>query len=660
MRRWWAVAAVALLAGACTGDGATTAATSPSTTAVAAPTTTAAATSTTTTTPAVEPYRDPSLPIEDRIDDLLGRMTLDEKIGQMTLVEKGSIQPPQVTERFVGAVLSGGGGAPSPNNPAAWVEMTTGFQDAALATRLGIPLLYGADAIHGHNNLRDAVVFPHNVGLGATRSPELVAQIARITAIEAAATGVSWNYAPVLAVPQDIRWGRSYEAYGEDPLLVTELGTAFLEGLQGAALDAPDTMLATPKHFVGDGATEWGSSTTGAYQIDQGDARISEDELREVHLAPYEAAVDAGALSVMASFSSWQGTKLHASEELVAGVLKDELGFEGFVVSDWAAIDQIDPGDYYRSVVAAINAGVDMNMVPTNYELFQTALRGAVNQGDVPQERVDDAVRRILRAKFALGLFEQPYPDPALLDAIGSDEHRAVAADAVARSLVLLVNDGETLPVTGSTIFVAGAAANDVGRQSGGWTISWQGDTGSITAGTTILDGIEAQAGDGVAVVYDRFGRFDGDGVPERADVGIVVIGERPYAEGAGDDPDLRLGAREIEIVLDVRGRVDALIVVLISGRPLLLDEILPAADAVVAAWLPGSEGAAVAGPLFGAVPFTGRLPYTWPRAADQLPFADLTSAGGACATPLLPIDHGLAAADAFRPELVECGAAAG
>ncbi len=659
MRRRVVLVVVGLLLAACNGGAADETTSVPATTVAPVATSTSTAT-TTPPAPDLAPYRDRSLPVEDRIDDLLGRMTLDEKIGQMTLVEKGSIRPSQVTERFVGAVLSGGGGAPRPNNPGAWVEMTAEFQDAALATRLGIPLLYGADAIHGHNNLRDAVIFPHNVGLGAARSPELVARIARITAVEAAATGVFWNYAPVLAVPRDIRWGRTYEAYGEDPQLVTELGTAFIRGLQGAGLDAPDTMLATPKHFVGDGATEWGSSTTGSYQIDQGDARITEDELREVHLAPYVAAVDAGALSVMASFSSWQGTKLHASEELLTGVLKDELGFEGFVVSDWAAIDQIDPGDYYGSVVSAINAGVDMNMVPTNYELFITALRGAVNQGDVTQERVDDAVRRILRAKFALGLFEQPYPDPALLDAIGSDEHRAVAADAVEQSLVLVVNDGETLPIAASTIFVAGAAANDVGRQSGGWTISWQGDTGSVTAGTTILDGIEAQAGDGAAVLYDRFGRFDGDGVPARADVGIVVVGERPYAEGAGDDPDLRLDDREIEIVRDVTERVDALVVVLVSGRPLLLDEILPAADVVVAAWLPGSEGAAVAGPLFGETSFTGRLPYAWPRAAEQLPFAYPTSAGGVCSTPLLPFGHGLAASEASRPELVECGAGAG
>ncbi len=645
---------VGLLAAACNGSGTPTTTAAPAPT--AAPVTTAAPASTTTATPAttepvVEPYRDSSLPVEQRIDDLLARMTLDEKIGQMTLVEKNSIGPSQVTARFVGAVLSGGGGAPSPNTPGAWVEMTTEFQDAALATRLGVPLLYGADAIHGHNNLRDATIFPHNVGLGAARSPGLVARIARATAVEAAATGVFWNYAPVLAVPQDIRWGRAYEAYGEDPLLVTELGTAFVRSLQGSGLAEPDTMLATPKHFVADGATEWGSSTTGSYQIDQGDARIGDDELRAVHLAPYVAAVDAGALAVMASFSSWQGTKVHASEELLTGALKQELGFQGFVVSDWAAIDQIAPGDYYGSVVTAVNAGVDMNMVPTNYDLFITALRGAVNQGDVTEERIDDAVRRILRAKFALGLFEQPYPDPALLDHIGSDEHRALAAEAVEQSLVLLVNDGETLPITGTTIFVAGSAANDVGRQSGGWTISWQGDTGSITEGTTILDGVVARAGDDSTVVYDRFGRFDGE-----ASVGIVVVGERPYAEGMGDSPRLRLDEREVEMVLEVRERVDALIVVLISGRPLLLDGVLEAADVVVAAWLPGSEGAAVAGPLFGDAEFTGRLPYAWPRAVEQLPLANLTSVGGECSTPLFPFGHGLSATEAFRPELIECG----
>ncbi|MDX1689791.1 MAG: glycoside hydrolase family 3 protein, partial [Acidimicrobiia bacterium] len=593
-------------------------------------------------------YLDPDAAIDDRIEDLIGRMTLDEKIGQMTLVAQAFVSPSQIGDNAIGAVLSGGGGAPEPNTPAAWIEMITAFQDAALSTRLGIPILYGSDAVHGHNNLLDAVIFPHNVGLGATRSPDLVERIGRATAVETAATGVSWNYSPVLAVPQDIRWGRTYEAFGESTELVTELGVAMLRGLQGDDLAAPDTVLGTPKHFVGDGATEWGSSTSETYWIDQGDARISEEELRSVHLAPYVDAVEAGALSIMASYSSFQGRKLHAHRELLTDVLKGELGFEGFVVSDWAGIDQIEPTDYSASVVAAINAGIDMNMVPGT-DAFIDVLREAVDRGDVPIERIDDAVRRILRAKFALGLFEQPYPDPALLGSIGSPAHRDLAEEAVARSLVLLVNDGETLPVEGQTILVAGAGADDIGRQSGGWTIEWQGGVGPITEGSTILDGIRRHAGPDTTLVFEPRGRFD---ATDRGDVGIVVVGELPYAEGVGDTSRPVVRDHEVALVLDIRERVDRLVVVVVSGRPVVLGEIAHTADAVVAAWLPGSEGAAVAAPLFGAAPFTGLLPFAWPRSTQQLPLGHDTGTTG-CSGPLFPYGHGLTAEEPYRP--TEC-----
>ncbi len=607
----------------------------------------------TTTTATVEPYRNPELPVEARIDDLLARMTLDEKIGQMTLVAESFVSPSQVADNLIGAVLSGGGGAPEPNTVDAWIDMTAGFQGAALSTRLGIPILYGSDAVHGHNNLLGAVIFPHNVGLGATRSADLVERVGRATAVEAAATGVSWNYSPVLAVPQDIRWGRTYEGFGEDTELVTNLGVAMMRGLQGSDLADPATVLATPKHYVGDGAAEWGTSTSESYWIDQGDTSIDESELRRIHVAPYIDAVDNGALSIMASYSSFQGTKLHASGYLLTDVLKGELGFEGFVVSDWAAIDQIDPDDYYRSVVTAINAGVDMNMVPGAFDLFIAAMREAVDTGEVAVPRIDDAVRRILRAKFELGLFERPYPDPALTEAIGSEAHRALAAEAAARSQTLLTNDGVAVPVSGASIFVAGVAADDVGWQSGGWTISWQGGTGPITTGTTILDGIREQAGDAL-VVYDRNGLFAGDGVPERADVGIVVVGERPYAEGVGDNGRLTIDGGQLAIVAATATRVDSLVVVVLSGRPLIMDEVFSTADAVVAAWLPGSEGAAVAAPLFGAAPFEGRLPFTWPRSVEQLPLRESGSAAQGCDAPLFPFGHGLAAGDVFVVEL-EC-----
>ncbi len=329
-------------------------------------------------------YLDAQQPIEARVEDLLARMTLAEKIGQMTQIEKGSINPRAVTEYAIGSVLSGGGGYPSPNTPATWAEMVNGYKAAALDTRLSIPLLYGVDAIHGHNNVQGAVIFPHNVGLGATRNADLVRRIGEVTALEVAATSIEWNFAPVLAVPQDIRWGRTYEAFSEETALVTELATAYLEGLQGASLADPHTILATPKHFVGDGGTSWGTSTTENYMLDQGVTDVDEATLRAIHLPPYLDAIDAGAQSIMVSYSSWDGMKMHAHHYLITEVLKGELGFEGFVLSDWGAIDQISP-DYYEAVVTAINAGIDMNMVPYGYQRFITTLTQAVERGDVSQ-----------------------------------------------------------------------------------------------------------------------------------------------------------------------------------------------------------------------------------------------------------------------------------
>lgn len=586
-------------------------------------------------------YTNPDLPVAERVDDLLARMTLAEKIGQMTLVEKNSVTPDGVADQLLGGVLSGGGGYPPGNTPEGWVDMVRAYQDAALQTRLGIPLLYGVDAVHGHNNLKGATIFPHNIGLGATQNPDLLTQIGRATAVEVAATGIFWNYAPVLAVPQDVRWGRTYEAFGENTELVTQLATAYQRGLQGADLADPQTVLATPKHFVADGGTAWGSSTTGDYQIDQGDAQMDEATLRAVHLPPYQAAIDAGALSVMVSFSSWNGTKMHAHDYLLTEVLKGELGFDGFLVSDWQAIDQIDPGDYDASVVTAVNAGIDMNMVPYDAGRFIRTLTRAVENGDVSQARIDDAVRRILTAKFALGLFERPYADPDLLSQIGSDAHRDLAREAVRQSLVLLKNEGDALPLSADTplIFVAGEAADDIGIQSGGWTIEWQGQVGNITPGTTLLDGIEAAVGPNTAVHFDRFGKFDrvddAGGNPAIADIGIAVVGERPYAEGVGDSADLSLAESELAIIDRLRERSKQLVVVLISGRPLIVTEPLATADAFVAAWLPGSEGAGVADVLFGAAPFSGKLPYSWPHDVDQLP------AAGA-ADPLFASGYGL------------------
>jgi beta-glucosidase len=577
-------------------------------------------------------------------------MTLAEKIGQMTQVEKNSISPNAVAELGIGSVLSGGGGYPRPNTPAAWAEMVAEFDAAARDSRLGIPLLYGYDAIHGAAAVDGATIFPQPIALAATGDAALVRRTARITAIESAALGVRWNFAPVLAVVQDVRWGRTYETFGEDTAAVTELGAAYLRGLQDPddapratdhGLLDPTTVLATPKHFIGDGATAFGSSTQNImdtqYLLDQGDMQLDMPAIRQLLVPPYAAAIESGALSVMASFNSWQGEKVHGRTDLLTGLLKDEMNFRGFVVSDWGGCDQIT-ADYDAAIIRCINAGVDMNMVPQNYERFIETLTEAVERGDVTEARIDDAVRRILTVKFEMGLFDAlPATNPAL---VGAADHRAVAREAVRRSLVLLQNDNAALPIDRAAtplLFVAGAAADDAGTQAGGWTIDWQGVPGqAISGATTILDGLVAVGGQGVAVEYDRDGEFDGDAI---APVGIVVLAEEPYAEGVGDRADLALSAGDIALIERVSARSERTVVVLLSGRPLIISDALPLAGAWVAAWLPGSEGAGVADVLFGDAPFSGTLPVSWPRSADQLPLSTLLADP---AGPLFPRGFGL------------------
>lgn len=590
-------------------------------------------------------YLDPQQPVEKRVEDLLERMTLEEKIGQMTQVEKDTIPPPDIARYLIGSVLSGGGGSPDPNTVGSWAAMVDGFQTFAIQTRLGVPLIYGADGVHGHSNVWGATIYPHNIGLGATRDPALVEAIGRATAEEMAATGVRWNFAPVVAVPQDIRWGRTYEGYSEDTGLVTLLGTAYLQGLQNPDgeinLEHPLAVLATPKHFIGDGGTAWGSSQTDSYQLDQGDMLFDEAGIREKFLPPYQAAIESGAHSIMVSFNSWQGTKLHAHRYLLSEMLKSELGFTGFLISDFKAIDQI-PGDYYSDVVTSINAGLDMIMVPYDYRTFISTLTMAVEKGDVTMDRIDDAVGRILRVKFAMGLFERPFSNPASLSLVGSPEHRSLARRAVAKSLVLLKNAGSTLPLSKETplIFVAGGAANDIGKQCGGWTITWQGQPGNITPGTSIVQAIRAAVADGTRVEYSQGGAFDQvtgeNSQPAIAHVGIVVVGENPYAEGPGDRAELSLPAGDRELIQRMRARSQKLVVILISGRPLVITGELSQADAWVAAWLPGTEGHGISDVLFGDLPFTGKLPYTWPRAHDQLPL------GAGEGAPLFPYGYGL------------------
>ena len=608
-------------------------------------------------------------------------MTLAEKIGQMTQVEKYSISPDDVAEYGIGSVLSGGGGNPIPNTPETWRDMVAAFEDGALRSRLGIPLLYGVDAVHGHNNVYGATIFPHNIGLGATRDPDLIRRVARVTAEELIATGVRWDFAPPVSVPQDIRWGRAQEAYSEDTELVAELGVAFLRGLQdanGAGLANPAAVLGSVKHYVADGGTAWGSAGEGTevgestgcdgsppppeeiseerrrileqhenqfgelyehgiwgQRIDQGVADISEEELRRVHLAPYVAAIANGARNIMVSLSSWQDTKMHAHRYLLTDVLKGELGFDGFLVSDWMAIDYLDE-DYDTAVAMGINAGVDMVMVPHDWHDFRGALTLAVETGAVPMERIDDAVRRILKVKAEMGLFAGVRADSESVADFGSAEHRAVAREAVAKSLVLLENNG-ALPMAkdAGLIYVAGRPAADIGLQCGGWTIEWRGIPGGNIPGTNLLDAVTDAVNEGTEVAYSAAGYFD----DRIADVGLVVLSEPPYAEMTGDRADLTLPPEEIELIERMRSQCRTLVGILYTGRPLIITDQVAAFDALVAAWLPGSEGAGITDVLFGDAPFTGKLPYSWPRSDQQIPLAALEADSD---SPLWPRGHGL------------------
>ncbi len=583
-------------------------------------------------------------------------MTIAEKIGQMTQVDRNVLTPQDVTDYSIGSVLSGGGeGLGDKNAPEDWAAMADGFQKGALQTRLKIPILYGVDAIHGFGNMYGATVFPHQIGLGAADDPALVEQIGRATAEEMVASGVRWNFAPMLCVPQDIRWGRTYECYSENTGMVTRLNTAFIKGTQvtasGQGLADPLAVLATPKAFLGDGGTTWGSSTYDSYKLDEGDTRMDEATFRRVFLPPYKAAVDAGAQNIMVSFSSWNETKMHANKYLLTDVLKGELGFKGFLLSDWGGIDYVAP-DFYTAVVTSINAGIDMAMVSQQYKDYLAAMQRGVSSGAIPQSRVDDAVRRILTVKFAMGLFERPYSDPANRSLVGTQAHKDLARKAVQESLVLLKNDNQALPLSkdASLILVAGEGGNDIGMQSGGWTIHWQGQKGSITPGTTILQGIQAAASPNTKVEFSAFGVFPY--LFGKADVAIVVIGENPYAEGVGDTAYLALNQRDL--VTRMKEQANKVIVVILSGRPVLMGEAIHQWDAVVAAWLPGTEGEGVADVLFGQVPFTGKLPYTWPRSIDQVPFdfSNLRTQG--CSAPLFPFGYGLKIGDT-SPAIPEC-----
>ncbi|KAM3260275.1 hypothetical protein ACQJBY_051502 [Aegilops geniculata] len=592
-------------------------------------------------------YKDPKQPLGVRIKDLLGRMTLAEKIGQMTQIERENATAEAMSKYFIGSVLSGGGSVPSPQaSAAAWQSMVNEMQKGALSTRLGIPMIYGIDAVHGHNNVYKATIFPHNVGLGATRDPMLIKRIGEATALEVRATGIPYAFAPCIAVCRDPRWGRCYESYSEDPKVVQSM-TTLISGLQGDVpagsegrpyVGGSKKVAACAKHYVGDGGTFMG--------INENNTVIDAHGLMTIHMPAYYNSIIRGVSTVMTSYSSWNGKKMHANHFLVTDFLKNKLKFRGFVISDWQGIDRITspPGvNYSYSVEAGVGAGIDMIMVPYAYTEFIDDLTYQVKNNIIPMSRIDDAVYRILRVKFTMGLFESPYADPSLVGELGKQEHRDLAREAVRKSLVLLKNGKSAsspllpLPKKAGKILVAGSHADDLGLQCGGWTITWQGQTGNDkTAGTTILSAIKSTVDPSTEVVFTE--NPDSAAVDSgKYDYAIVVVGEPPYAETFGDNLNLTIPAPGPSVIQSVCKSVRC-VVVLISGRPLVVEPYIGAMDAFVAAWLPGSEGQGVADALFGDYGFSGKLARTWFKSVDQLPM----NVGDKHYDPLFPFGFGL------------------
>lgn len=587
--------------------------------------------------------------IAGQVHGLLSRMTVDQKLGQMIQTERMVITPDEVRDHHIGSVLSGGGSAPGANRAADWVAMNDAYWLASMSDaggRLPIPLLYGVDAVHGHANVLGATVFPHNIGLGAAHDPDLLERIGQVTAREILATGVEWTFAPTLAVARDIRWGRTYESYSEDPARVAAYAGPFVRGLQGDL--GRDAVIACAKHWIGDGGTDGGK--------DQGNTILPEEELMRTHGTPYLPALAEGVLTVMASFNSWNSKKCHGHRYLLTDVLKGRLGFTGFIISDWDGADYLSD-DFAEAVIMAANAGIDMFMVSADWRRCLGQLRRAVHDGAVPMERVDDAVRRILTVKHRYGLFTRPRPAArhwSRTETLGAPDHRAVAREAVRKSLVLLKNEGKHLPIRrDARLLVAGKNADNRGHQCGGFTVAWQGTSGNdaIIGGTSIWEGIRAVAPG--ALLSPDGSAAD----PAAHDLAIVVIGERPYAEGFGDirSDDLvgagsggggrtaklpaygrtielaSLHPEDIATIRAIAAKGIPVVTVLVSGRPLVVNQELAASAAFVAAWLPGSEGQGVADVLFGEQDFQGRLSFSWPAAepVDR-------------SRPLFPLGYGL------------------
>nr|XP_048325277.1 beta-glucosidase BoGH3B-like isoform X3 [Ziziphus jujuba var. spinosa] len=599
-------------------------------------------------------YKNSKEPIEARVKDLLSRMTLEEKVGQMTQIERRVATSHAIKNLGIGSILSACGNGPQFEKPLSndWADMVDMFQKWALDSRLGIPLVYAIDAVHGNGSVYGATIFPHNIGLGATRcyrDPDLAQRIGRATAIEVRASGIHWNFGPCVSVCKDPRWGRCYESYNENTEIVRKM-TSTVTGLQGQPpeghpqgypfLEGRDNIISCAKHFVGDGGTKEG--------VNEGNTEIEESELKRIHMLPFIDCISKGVSIIMASYSSWKGDKLHAHRYLLTEILKDNLGFKGLLVSDWKAIERLSDArgqNYRKCIELAINAGIDMVMVPYNYEEFIKHLLSLVKCGEIPMSRIDDAVERILRVKFAARLFDFPFSNRKLLDEVGCKRHRELAREAVRKSLVLLKNGKNPnkptfLPLDkkAKRILIAGSHADNLGFQCGGWTSKWQGRSGRITQGTTILDAIKEAVGKETEVIYEESPSI---GTLSRQDISyaVVAVGEEPYAESFGDNKELLIPFNGTEIINLVAERIPTLVII-ISGRPLVLEAwLLDKIDGLVAAWLPGTEGGGIADLIFGDHDFHGKLPMTWFKRVSQLP---MDVANGKSYDPLFPLGFGL------------------
>ena len=556
------------------------------------------------------------------VSEILDKMTLEEKVGQMTQVDYRYLKnKADIKKYFIGSLLSGGGATPPTNQPSSWLELYNNFQNEALSTRLKIPLIYGIDAVHGHNNVFGATIFPHNIGLGCANDEKLTRAIAKATADEIKATGIDWTFAPCLAVAQDERWGRTYESFSEDPKIVTKLGNASTIGYQGSKLNK-NSVLAGAKHYVGDGNTVFGTGSNW-YKIDRGNVVLDEKELRNKYIKPFHESIKKGVGSIMISYNSWKGKKLHGHKYLINDILKQELKFEGIVVSDWAGINEIDE-DYKISIIESLNAGIDMVMVPgslnpddNSYDDFIRLTIEAVRENFISMDRIDDAVTRILKIKKTIGLFDNPIKKPMSKNIVGSKRHRNLARESVRKSLVLLKNKDELLPISksGNKILLVGEHADNIGYQCGGWTIHWQGGSGDITTGTSILEAFKSSVTDSNDIYYSKDGK-DISG----SDIIFVVIGEKPYSEGVGDRDSLEISEEDKMLLEKVKRANTPYVIILISGRPMLINDEIKNSDSFIAAWLPGTEGAGITDVIFGDYNPTGRLSMSWPASMEQIP----------------------------------------